>query len=245
MGYNWNWGVLLQPVATGEGATYLGWILNGFAITAMLTVSAFALALVAGTFFGIIRAWPHRLGDTIGAAYVSLFRNVPLIVQFFIWYFVVPEALPKAIGDWIKGITPNLQFFIISVLALGFFTGARICEQVRAGILSLPSGQMQAALAIGFTVPQAFRHILLPQGFRRILPPLTSEFLIISKNSAVASTIGLLELSGQARQLVDFTAQPYESFIMVTLAYVALNFLILRFMQWITRRASLPGVMGG
>ena len=86
--------------------------------------------------------------------------------------------------------------------------------------------------------------MLLPQCFRRILPPLTSEFLIISKNSAVASTIGLLELSGQARQLVDFTAQPYESFIVVTLAYMALNVAILRLMEGVQRRIRLPGMMG-
>ena len=133
----------------------------------------------------------------------------------------------------------------MSVLALGFFTGARICEQVRAGIAALPRGQMQAALSVGFTLPQTFRHILLPQCFRRILPPLTSEFLIISKNSAVASTIGLLELSGQARQLVDYTAQPYESFVVVTLAYMGLNVVILKFMEWVRGRSDIPGMMGG
>lgn len=243
MAYSWNWGVLLQPVATGDPSTYLGWIVHGFFVTAMLTVAAWILALVLGTAFGILRSWPSRICDAIGATYVSIFRNVPLIVQFFIWYFVVPELLPVAWGDWIKSITPNLQFFIVSVLALGFFTAARICEQLRAGIASLPAGQLQAALAVGLTLPKALRFVILPQSFRRILPPLTSEFLIISKNSAVASTIGLLELSGQARQLVDYTAQPYESFIMVTLAYVVLNFLILRFMEWIRRRTSLPGVM--
>ena len=244
MGYNWNWGILLQPVATGEGATYLGWILHGLALTVALTFSAWLLALVVGTAFGILRAWPSRLCDAVGAIYVSLFRNVPLIVQFFIWFFVVPEILPVAIGDWIKGITPSTQVFIVSVLALGFFTGARICEQVRAGIAALPDGQLQAAQALGLRLPQAFRLVLLPQCFRRILPPLTSEFLIISKNSAVASTIGLLELSGQARQLVDFTAQPYESFIVVTLAYIGLNIAILRLMERIQRRTRLPGLMG-
>ena len=238
MGYNWNWGVLLQPVATGEAATYLGWILHGLLLTAALTLSAWLLALFVGTAFGILRAWPSRLCDAVGATYVSL------IVQFFIWFFVVPEVLPTAVGDWIKSITPSTQVFIVSVLALGFFTGARICEQVRAGIAALPDGQVQAAQALGLTRLQTFRLVLLPQCFRRILPPLTSEFLIISKNSAVASTIGLLELSGQARQLVDFTAQPYESFIVVTLAYIGLNVVILRLMEWIQRRSRLPGMMG-
>lgn len=237
-------GVLLQPVATGEGATYLGWILYGLLLTAALTLAAWLLALLLGSVFGIMRAWPSRLCDAVGATYVSVFRKVPLIAQFSIWYFVSPELLPTVISDWIKSITPCVQVFLVSGLAFGFFTGARICEQVRAGIASLPFGQMQAALAIGFTLPQACCHILTPQCFRRILPPLTPEFLSISKNSAVASTIGLLELSGQAQQLVDFTAQPYESFIVVTLAYMGLNVAILRIMEWIQRRTRLPGVMG-
>ena len=169
---------------------------------------------------------------------------MPLIVQFFIWFFVMPEVLPTTVGDWIKSITPSTQVFVVSVLALGFFTGARICEQVRAGLAALPPGQLRAAQALGFRLVPAFRHVLLPQCFRRILPPLTSEFLIISKNSAVASTIGLLELSGQARQLVDFPAQPYESFVVVTLAYMALNVAILRLMEGVQRRIRLPGLMG-
>lgn len=243
MNYNWNWQVLLQPVATGEASTYLGWIFHGFLITFALTVCAWVLSLITGTFFGILRTLPGKTPRAVGTAYVSIFRNVPLIVQFFIWYFVVPELLPVAIGDWIKGIDPNWQFFIISVFALGIYTGSRICEQLRAGVRALPRGQRSASLAMGFTLFQTYRYILLPQVFRHILPPLTSEFLIISKNSAVASTIGLLELSGQARQLVDYTAQPYESFIIVTLAYVFMNFLILRFMGWIRKRSSLPGLM--
>jgi glutamate/aspartate transport system permease protein len=245
MAYNWSWDALLQPVATGENSTYLGWVIDGLVVTSALTITAWLLALLLGTTLGIVRAWPGRLGDAIGAVYVSVFRNIPLIVQFFIWYFVVPEILPTAIGDWIKSITPMTQVFIMSVLALGFFTSARICEQMRAGIGSLSRGQLQASLSLGFTTMQSFRHILLPQAFRKILPPLTSEFLIISKNSAVASTIGLLELSGQARQLVDYTAQPYESFIVVTVAYMLLNFVILQIMGLVRRRAALPGMVRG
>ena len=202
------------------------------------------LALALGTFFGVMRTLPGRWPRFVGMSYVSIFRNVPLIVQFFIWYFVVPELLPKAMGDAIKNLDPTVQFFVTSVFALGVYTGSRICEQLRAGIQALARGQVHAALALGFTRAQMYRHIILPQVFRRILPPLTSEFLIISKNSAVASTIGLLELSGQARQLVDYTAQPYESFIMVTLAYVALNFLILQLMGGVRRHFARPGLMG-
>ncbi len=244
MDYKWNWGVLLQPVATGEPTTYLGWLLSGFLNTLVLTVLAWILAMIVGSMFGIMRTLPNKFLAGLGVAYVSVFRNIPLIVQFFIWYFVVPELLPTAAGDWIKGLAPYTQFFVVSIFSLGIYTGSRVCEQVRAGINALPKGQRNAGLALGFTLAQTYRYILLPVTYRTIIPPLTSEFLIISKNSAVASTIGLLELSGQARQLVDYTAQPYESFICVTLAYMALNFLIIRLMGWIRDRTSLPGLLG-
>lgn len=244
MDYKWNWNVLLQPVATGEPSTYLGWLASGFVNTLLLTVAAWILALIMGSLFGILRTVPNKFLAATGTIYVSIFRNIPLIVQFFIWYFVVPELLPVSLGDWIKNLAPYTQFFVVSVFCLGIYTGSRVCEQVRAGIDSLPRGQKNAGLAIGFTLAQTYRYILLPVTYRTIIPPLTSEFLIISKNSAVASTIGLLELSGQARQLVDYTAQPYESFICVTLAYILLNFMIIRFMGWIRNRTKLPGLLG-
>ena len=132
-----------------------------------------------------------------------------------------------------------------AVLCLSLFTGARVAEQVRAGLESLSRGQRAAALALGFTLPQAYRHVLLPVAFRLLVPPLTSELVNLLKNSAVASTIGLLELAAQGRQLVDYTAQPYESFIAVTLLYVALNGMVLAVMRRVERRARMPGFLGG
>ncbi|PRX35903.1 L-glutamate ABC transporter membrane protein /L-aspartate ABC transporter membrane protein [Paraburkholderia sp. BL18I3N2] len=244
MDYSWDWGVLLQAVSTGEHTTYLGWLFSGLLNTVLLTVSAYALALVIGTGFGILRTLPSRPAAMLATAYVSVFGGVPLIVQFFIWFFVVPELLPTELGDWFKNLPPYAQFLSVSIFSLGIYTGSRICEQVRAGIQALPRGQFDAGFALGLTRAQTYRYVLLPVTFRTILGPLTSEFLIISKNSAVASTIGLLELSGQARQLVDYTAQPYESFICVTLAYMALNFAILHGMNWIRRQTRLPGLLG-
>jgi glutamate/aspartate transport system permease protein len=139
---------------------------------------------------------------------------------------------------------PMTQQFLAAVLCLGTFTAARVCEQVRSGILSLPRGQKNAGLALGLTLPQTYRFVMLPMAFRVIVPPLTSEFLNIFKNSAVASTIGLLELAAQGRQLVDYTAQPYESFIAVTLLYVVINVVVMLLMRWIENRTRIPGYIG-
>lgn len=181
MGCDWNRGGPLQPVATGEGATCPGRIAHGLMLTAALTFAAWALALTTGTIFVVMRTLPGRLPRWRGASDVSLFRNVPLMVRFFIWFFVAPESLPAKIGAWIKAIHPPTQIFIVSVIALGVFTGARIREQVRAGISALPRGQAQAGLSLGLDAAQTYRYVILPQAFRRIIAPLTSEFLIIFK----------------------------------------------------------------
>lgn len=244
MSYSWRWQVFLEPVSTG-GTTYLGWMITGLEITVALSLTSWFIALLVGSVMGIFRTAPNRLLSAVATIYVEVFRNIPLLVQLFIWYFVVPELLPTRLGMAIKQTHPLIQQFLAATACLAFFTGARICEQVRSGINSLSKGQKSAGLALGFTLPQTYRYVLVPMAFRIIVPPLTSEFLNIFKNSAVASTIGLLELAAQGRQLVDYTAQPYESFIAVTLTYVAINMVIMAFMRWVEGHARVPGFIGG
>ena len=242
MDYRWNWSVFLHQAADNQ--TYVDWLLSGLSITLALGLSAWLIALTLGTLLGIMRTLPNRWLSGIAATYVELFRNVPLLVQIFIWYFAMPEILPFGMGDAIKSLSPLAQQFTTAMLCLGFFTAARVCEQVRSGIRALPPGQKNAGLAMGFTLGQTYRYVLLPMSFRIILPPLTSEFLNIFKNSAVASTIGLLELAAQGRQLVDYTAQPYEAFIAVTLTYMLINITVMTLMRWLEGRVALPGFVG-
>jgi glutamate/aspartate transport system permease protein len=243
MAYNWRWEVFLEPVPTGED-TYLGWLIAGLRTTVMVASGAWIIALAVGSVMGVLRTVPNRILYGIATLYVEVFRNIPLLVQLFIWYFVVPDLMPERAGLWVKGLNPFLQLFFAAMACLAFFTGARVCEQVRAGINSLARGQRAAALAMGLTLPQAYRYVLVPAAFRIIVPPLTSEILNIFKNSAVASTIGLLELAAQGRQLVEYTAQAYESFIAVTLLYLLLNFVILALMRVVEARSRVPGFIG-
>ncbi|VTM90632.1 Glutamate/aspartate transport system permease protein gltK [Raoultella ornithinolytica] len=141
MSIDWNWGIFLQQAPFGN-TTYLGWLWSGFQVTIALSISAWIIAFFVGSLFGILRTAPNRWLSSIGTCYVELFRNVPLIVQFFTWYLVVPELLPENIGMWFKSeLDPNIQFFLSSMMCLGLFTAARVCEQVRAAIQSLPRGQ--------------------------------------------------------------------------------------------------------
>jgi glutamate/aspartate transport system permease protein len=201
------------------------------------------VALVIGTILGVLRTVPSRWLSGFATGYVELFRNVPLLVQLFTWYFVLPELLPKGPGDAFKQMNPLAQQFIAAWLCLALFTAARVTEQVRAGINSLAGGQKNAGFALGFSLPQTYRYVLLPMAFRIIVPPLTSEFLNIFKNSAVATTIGFIELSRQAQQLVDYTAQPYEAFIAVTVLYLAINVVVMQFMRWLEKRTRVPGYL--
>ena len=244
MSYQWNWGVFLQPSASGDD-TYLGWMLAGFKMTIALSLTAWVLALLLGALIGVLRTVPNKALAGFATGYVELFRNVPLLVQLFIWYFVLPELLPESIGNAYKQSNPMLQQFLASMVCLALFTSARVAEQVRSGINSLPRGQKNAGLALGFTLPQTYRFVMLPMAFRLVVPPLTSEFLNIFKNSAVCSTIGLMELAAQGRQLVDYTAQPYESSRAVTVSYIAIYLGVPSLLHRCERRIAVPGYIGG
>jgi glutamate/aspartate transport system permease protein len=244
MSYQWNWAVFNQVTAIGDGSTYLGWMWSGLTVTVALSLSAWLLALLLGSLMGVMRTAPVKWMSRLATAYVEVLRNIPLLVQLFIWYFIVPELLPTAWGNAIKQLPPVVQQFGAAVICLGLFTSARVCEQLRSGIQSLPIGQTRAALALGLSLPQTYRLVLLPMAFRLVVPPLTSEFLNIFKNSAVCSTIGLLELAAQGRQLVDYTAQPYESFIAVTVMYLLINVIVMFLMGRLERKLRVPGYMG-
>lgn len=244
MSYQWNWAVFSLPTAVGDGSTYWSWMWSGFKMTVAVSLSAWVLALLIGSLMGVLRTVPSKGWRRVASAYVEVLRNIPLLVQLFIWYFIVPELLPEAWGSAIKQLPPEVQQLGAAILCLGLFTSARVCEQVRAGIQSLPVGQSRAALALGLSMPQTYRLVLLPMAFRLVVPPLTSEFLNTFKNSAVCSTIGLLELAAQGRQLVDYTAQPYESFIAVTVMYLVINVVVMGLMALLERKVKVPGYMG-
>jgi glutamate/aspartate transport system permease protein len=162
----------------------------------------------------------------------------------FLWFFVVPELLPKEVGDAVKQMPPPWGSYLPAVLCLGLYTSVRIAEQVRAGIQSLPRGQLMAATALGLTLPQAYRFVLLPMAFRVILPPLTSEFLNVIKNSSVALTIGLLELTGRARSMQEFSFKVFEAFAAATVIYLLTNLIVVLLMRMLERKVRVPGFIG-
>ncbi len=235
MTYRWNWGVLVSE-------PYLGWLISGLVWTLLVAAAAWALALAVGVAVGILRTLPSRTARMAGTAYVEAFRNVPLLLQLFLWYFVVPELLPDTIGHWIKRDLPLPEYWT-AVISLGLFTAARVAEQIRAGLEAVGRGQSMAAAASGLTLLQSYRYVLLPVAARHVLPPLTSEFLNIVKNSSLALTIGLLELTGQSRQIESATFHGIEAFAAATMIYVVLTMTAIVVLRAVERAIAIPGFM--
>lgn len=229
---NWDWQVFLQDPG-GEYPSYLQWMLSAWGWTVSVALLALVVSLVLGSLIGIIRTlpdspWLVRLGN----AWVELFRNIPLLVQIFLWYHVIPALIPV-----MKGV-PS---FILVVLALGFFTSARIAEQVRSGIQALPKGQRYAGMAVGFTTAQYYRYVILPMAYRIIIPPLTSETMNIFKNSSVAFAVSVTELTMFAMQAQEETSRGIEVYLAVTACYVVSALIINRLMAYIEKKTRVPG----
>ena len=242
MHYSWYWKVLLETEPGGTGS-YLYYLIVGLGWTLATAAAAWVIALLVGGFVGTVRTTTATWAVRIGNLYVEIFRNVPLIVQMFLWFFVFPEFLPQALGDWIKQQPPPWGMYIPAVLCLGIFTSVRVAEQVRAGINSLPRGQRMAATALGLTQAQAYRFVILPQAFRIVLPPLTSESMNIIKNSSVAYTIGLLELMGRAKAMQEFSFHVFEAFASATVIYLLTNLVVVLLMRALEKKVRVPGLI--
>lgn len=227
----WDWQVFLND--DGSGRTYLQWMFDAWGWTLAVAGASWVVAVAVGALVGVIRTlpaspWLVRLGN----AWVELFRNIPLLVQVFLWYFVVPKIIPAF---------QQVPGFLLVVFALGFFTSARIAEQVRAGIQALPRGQRYAGLALGLTTAQTYRYVILPMAFRIILPPLTSESMNLLKNSSVAFAVSISELTMFAMQAQEETSRGIEVYLAVTAAYAVSAFAVNRIFAFIEKKMRIPG----
>ncbi|MBR0710287.1 amino acid ABC transporter permease [Bradyrhizobium liaoningense] len=231
--------VLLEQ--TADGQRYIDWLVSGLGWTLALAFFGWWIAFAVGVVVGIGRTVQNRPIAALARLYVEIFRNIPVLVQMFLWYFVLPEILPTALGNAIKQIPPPWGSFFPALVCLGLYTAARIAEQVRAGIEALPKGQVEAASALGFSSYLTYRHIIVPQALRLIIPSLTSEVMGIYKNTSVALTIGLMELTAQARQISEATFQTFTAFGAATLVYLALALIAYQGMALIDRAVRIPG----
>ena len=236
MNYAWDWGLLF-------GAPYKDWLLSGLRLTVALSMVSWLFAVPIGMVVGVARVSANAVLSRIGLLYISVFRNIPLLLQMFVWFFVFPEVLPESVGLWFKRDLPNPEFWT-AVIALTFYTSGRLGELFRAGINAVPKGQSMAAAACGLSPIQMLRYVVVPQAIRIIAPPLTSEFLSIVKNSSLALTIGVMEITAQSREIENFTFHGFEAFGAATLFYVLVA-LVLNTVSVQLQRRLIADVTGG
>ena len=240
----WDWQVFCKETTSGDAVkscfgsggdiTYLNWLLSAWGWTLSVAVLALMVALSVGSLMGILRTAPDKRLVFIGNAWTEIFRNIPLLVQIFLWYHVLPSIFKPL---------QAFPSFMLVVFALGFFTSARISEQVKAGIQALPKGQRHAGLAVGLTLPQTYRYVLLPMAFRIIMPPLTSESMNLLKNSSVAFAVSIAELTMFAMQAQEETSRGIEIYLAVTAAYAVSAFAVNRVMAFIEKKVQIPGTV--
>jgi len=245
----WDWQVFCKTTTDGTvmasclgkdgDITYLDWMFHAWGWTLSVAACAWVIAMLIGGLVGTLRTLPNSPWTVrLANAWVELFRNIPILVQLFLWYFVLPKAFPSM---------QAIPGFVLVVFALGFFTSARIAEQVRAGIQALSRGQRYAGMAVGFTTAQTYRYVLLPMAVRIILPPLTSESMNLLKNSSVAFAVSIAELTMFAMQAQEETSRGIEVYLAVTALYAFSAFAVNRVFAFIEKRVRIPGfiVAGG
>jgi glutamate/aspartate transport system permease protein len=227
----------LFGLAHNTDPSYLDWLMKAWGWTLAVAALSLVIAMTLGLVMGTLRTLP--LDSTLNkwlvrcsTAWVELFRNIPILVQVFLWYHVIPA--------FILPLKALPSYWLVSI-ALGFFTSARIAEQVRAGIQSLPSGQKAAATALGLTTTQSYRYVILPMALRIVIPPLTSESMNLIKNSSVAFAVSVPELTLFAMQAQEETSRGVEIYLAVTLLYALSAFSVNRVMAQIEKRTRIPG----
>ncbi len=233
MSYQFKWSVLWS----GQSGD---WLLQGLLTTLEISALAWVLAVALGVLSGAFRTVPWKPLRVLATSYVEFFRNVPLLVWMFFWYFGVPPLLPQAMQEW---LFDHGAPFWAGMFALGVYHGARMSEVIRSGIQSIPRTQFEASVAMGLTTFQAYRLVIVPIALRLIVPPATSESLNLLKNSSVALTISVAELTFQTRQIETYTAKAIEALTAGTLIYLVLCVGIAAIMARVERRFAIPGLI--
>lgn len=231
-----NWSFLFEP---DPNSGYLVWrmIAAGLGNTLKLCLTAWLIAMVLGVTIGAIRTSRIKVLVKFGDVFSEIFRNIPLIVQMFLWFFVVPNWIPT-----LKTIDYPTYQFISAVLALGLFTAARVSEQIRAAILAMPRGQRAAGDALGLRGAQVYRYVLLPMAIRICIPSLTSDTMSLIKNSTVALTIGYSELMFRSvKEVAEINFRFFEVYAVLTILYIGVSMMANRIMRYVEVRVAVPG----
>lgn len=230
MNYQFDWAV----VTSGR---YFDWLVEGLVTTLKLSAVSIGIAFVVGLVIAILRMSPLRIARGFALGYLEFFRNTPLLVQIFFWYFGSYKVLPAAVNDWLN--QGNFEF-AAAVIALSIYTSAFIAEDIRSGVRAIPKEQMEAGRSSGFSYLRVMQHVILPQAVRLTVPPLINQFLNLVKNSSLAMTIGVAEVTYQARQIESYSFKGFEAFTAATLIYLVISLVITAMVTLYAKKYTAP-----
>lgn len=235
--------VLLVALVTLKSDPFwniLLFVRDGIAVTALITVVAFLFIVVVGMIGGLGRLSKNPLIHGVSTLYVEIVRGIPLLVQLIWWYFAFPVILQQ-IGEWshIPALT-NYQANAIytAIVGLVICYGAYMSEIYRAGIQSIPKGQLEAARSLGMSYFQSMRHIILPQAVRVIMPPVGNEFIALLKDSSLVSVVAVADLTRRGREFMSTHFNPIEVWTIVALIYLVMTLFSARGVAWIERKTK-------
>ena len=203
-----------------------GPLLVGLWTTLWLSAAASVLGMIIGLITGLCRVSSNTTLRQLSVFYIEVIRGTPLLVQIFIFYFFLGTVL-------------DISRIVAGIGALAIFAGAYVAEIIRAGIQSIPKGQMEAARSLGMNVPQAMIHIILPQAFKRTLPPLAGQFISLIKDSSLVSVIAITDLTKSGREVITSTFATFEIWFVVALLYLMLTSVLSQVIAWVERRLAV------
>jgi polar amino acid transport system permease protein len=243
--FQWN-GVEITIKLGAPFGQIIEFLLDGIVWTLKITIVSFFFILIVGMLGGLGRVSGSRFVRGISSLYVEVVRGIPVLVWLLWIWFAVPQ-LRDALGKWVSGFAPNVGEFILNIryeaypaAVLGFTVayGAYMTEIFRAGIQSIPKGQMEAARSLGMNYLQAMRYIILPQAVRVILPPIGNEFVTLLKDSSLVSVLAVSDLTRRGREFVARSFLSFDTFTLVALIYLAMTLFFTRMFTGVERRLS-------
>jgi polar amino acid transport system permease protein len=217
---------------------YGGVMLQGLAITLLLAVASWLLAIAVGLVLTAVRMAKVKALEFMVFAFVDYQRNVPPLVHIFLWYFGVSSMLPDVVQDWVND---NYGELIFAIVAIGLYYGAYFAEDIRSGLRGLPKGQLEAARALGLGYAGAMRRVILPQALRVAIPPLVSNSVMLVKTTGLAMVIGVMELTYATKDVASHTFRIFETYGISTALYVAVALSLLFFGTWLNQRVRIKG----
>jgi len=235
LAYEFRWSVLWE-------LPYAVWMLEGIWTTIRLGLISWVFALLLGIIVGTCRVTPYRPLRLIATAYTEFFRDIPLLVQLFFWYFAAPRILPTSVELYLYREVPQAEFWI-TVIALSIYTSSRVAEQIRSGMQSISQDQFNAALSTGLTHFQMYRYVTIPLAIRIMIPPLTTEFLTIFKNTSLAMTVGVLETTFMSQQIEAYTFRGLEATTGACIVYLIITMMVVSGMGLLEKKLAVPGLI--